>query len=146
MSLPIVISQSSGVGMSNAALLVVCTIGCVLLVRYLIKTGAEFGDVFRIVARSVSFSKRTGGPHDLAFAFLLVLAGFAIRSETVWELRAFDSPIRLWQLILGTVLAISGILVIVKTLSPEKMWRLYFCLSVSGSLAFAALTYWWTVD
>lgn len=142
---PATINESIILAMSNGVLLWLCLVGVVLLASYMAHIIKAPWDVFGIFTRAMSNQKR-GGVLDVAFAFALILFGFAIRTETAWEWRAFDSPLRLTQLIGGTLVTACGVLLLIKTLAPQNRWRLFFCLAVTGSALFSALTWWLAVD
>lgn len=131
--------------MSNGVLLWLCVVGVVLLANYMAHIITKASDILGIFTRAMSSRKR-GGVLDVAFAFAIIMLGFAIRTEAAWAWRAIDSTLRLPQLIGGTLVTACGILLLIKTLAPQNRWRVFFCLAVTGSALFAALTWWLSVD
>lgn len=108
----------------NAFELVITVAFVILLVRYIANKIESWADFLR---RSLRIWDRNfqGGPYDLAIALCVLLAGKALRAETIWEWRHFGGELDMPRLALAVLVISAGALCAVRVLSPTQYFNRY---------------------
>lgn len=109
--------------------------------------------VWRRIESVADFARRTwralhldfqGGPYDLAMAILIIFIGKTIRTEAVWEWRLFDQELGTVQIGIGILVSTAGALCLIRILSPEDRYNIYWILTIAFATALTAFSFWYS--
>lgn len=115
----------------------------ILLVRYIWNRIESVKDFLRRTWRALKMDFQ-GGPYDLAMAILVIFIGKTIRTEAVWEWRLFDVELSNTRVALGIMVSTLGALCMIRILSPEDKFNIYWLATIVFATAFTLFSYWYS--
>ena len=114
----------------------------ILLVRYVWRRIESFRDFLMRTYRAMKLDFQ-GGPYDLAVAILVIFIGKTVRTEAVWEWRLFDTELDNVRVSIGILISTIGALCLIRILSPEDRFNLYWLATVFFATAITVLSFWY---
>jgi hypothetical protein len=126
---------------SNAMVMASSAVLILVLVEFALK---QVGSIRGFFHRSMeSFKGRgQGDAYEFSIALMVILLGFGIRAEAAWAWRVMGYPLKTWQLIGGAILAVVGVLCLIRIAAPASRFRLYFWSAIAITGAFAWVTFY----
>jgi hypothetical protein len=94
-----------------------------------------FGRIRKVFRRDFQ-----GGPYDMMVGLMCLGLATAIRSETSWEWRMFDTPFRSWQLLFAIAFKTTAMLCIIRISAPSEHFNKIWVSILLFGLAFATLS------
>jgi hypothetical protein len=134
-------NEETILAVSNAMVMASSLALILVLAEYVV---TQAGGVKALIRRVIENMKGRGQGDAIGFALALIviLLGFTIRAEAAWAWRVFLQPLKDWQLIGGAMLAVVGVLCLIRIAAPTHRFRLYFWSAIAFTGAFAWATFY----